>query len=209
MSNEENGKGSEKRFVKGGQTKYENHGTFRVIGDDFQPFREIKGETWKAEREWNSDEEKKLRDMKRRSEKWIKHELKEQDENEMRPSGGNGNGSLEKKRNQWGKWGVLWTWYLGVSCTRTPLWYHVIMGGGSATIAQWKTNVLPSSFWNRIWYFRIANHTMAAGHKWSQVWAAMNLLGLNLYLCQNVFYDHVDYVLKCITTTMFFFLSRA
>ena len=66
MSNEENGKGSEKRFVKGGQTKYENHGTFRVIGDDFQPFREIKGESWKAEREWNSGEEKKLRDMKRR-----------------------------------------------------------------------------------------------------------------------------------------------
>ena len=39
MSNEENGKGSEKRFVKGGQTKYENHGTFRVIGDDLSAFQ--------------------------------------------------------------------------------------------------------------------------------------------------------------------------
>ena len=45
---------------------------------------------------------------------------------------------------------VIWpiiclTNYHLIPSTSTP--HHVIMGGGSATMAQWKTSVLPSSSW--------------------------------------------------------------
>ena len=45
---------------------------------------------------------------------------------------------------------VLLAWNLSLSCTLTPLWNQVMVGLGSAMIAQWNTRVEPSSSWRMV-----------------------------------------------------------
>ena len=45
-------------------------------------------------------------------------------------------GECQKEENEPLCLNIIFTWYLVVSCTLTPLWYHVIWGWGSATMAQ-------------------------------------------------------------------------